>query len=79
MHHFLVACFITCRLHRTSVSLVKVKPFHMVSYEGEIDSVILSNYRYSLTFWKGQEVAYDFAALEKHIYDRFLVTKPEMD
>ena len=51
----------------------------MVSYEGEIDSVILTHCRYSLTFGKGQEVEYDFAALEKHIYDRFLVTKPEMD
>ena len=59
--------------------LVKVQPFHMVSYEGEIDSVILTHCRYSLSFGKGQEVEYDFAALEKHIYDRFLVTKPELD
>ena len=51
----------------------------MVSYEGEIDSVILTHCRYSLSFGKGQEVEYDFAALEKHIYDRFLVTKPEID
>ena len=68
-----------CRFRRTSVPLVKVQPFHMVSYEGEIDSVILTHCRYSLSFGKGQEVEYDFAALEKHIYDRFLVTKPELD
>ena len=75
----LVAYSITCRFYKTSVPLVKVQPFHMVSYEGEIDSVILTHCRYSLSFGKGQEVEYDFAALEKHIYDRFLVTKPEMD
>ena len=51
----------------------------MVSYEGEIHSVILTHCRYSLSFGKGHEVEYDFAALEKHIYDRFLVTKPEID
>ena len=79
LHCLLVACCIICRFRRTSVPLVKVQPFHMVSYEGEIDSVILTHCRYSLAFGKGQEVEYDFAALEKHIYDRFLVTKPEID
>ena len=61
---------------RKSIPLPQVQPFHMVSYEGEIDSIILTHCRYSLIFGKGQEVEYDFAALEKHIYDRFLVTKP---
>ena len=64
---------------RKSIPLSNVQPFHMVSYEGEIDSVILTHCRYSLSFGKGQEVEYDFAGLEKHIYDRFLVTKPEID
>ena len=79
LHCVLVGYSITCRFYKTSVPLVKVQPFHMVSYEGEIDSVILTHCRYSLSFGKGQEVEYDFAAIEKHIYDRFLVTKPEMN
>ena len=51
----------------------------MISYEGEIDTVILTHCRYSLRFGKGQQVQYDFGALEKHIYDRFLVGKPGID
>ena len=51
----------------------------MISYEGEIDTVILTHCRYSLRFGKGQQVEYDFGALEKHIYDRFLVGKPWID
>jgi hypothetical protein len=61
------------------IPMPHLQPFHMISYEEEIDSIILTHCRYSLKFGKGQDVKYDFGALEKHIYDRFLVGKPEID
>ena len=51
----------------------------MVSYEAEIDTVLLTHCRYSLKFGQGQDVEYDLAALQKHIYDRFIVGKPYID
>ena len=57
----------------------ELQPFHVIAYEEEVDSVLLAHCRYSLEFGKGQEIYYDFAAFEKHLYDRFLVGKPVID
>ena len=39
-------------------------------------SIVLSHCHYSLKHGKGQDVTYDFLALEKHIVDRFIYGKP---
>ena len=68
--------FVFFRFHRNTVQLTQLQSFHVISYEREIDSMLLTHCRYSLRFGRGQEVEWDFAALEKHIYDRFIMGKP---
>ena len=75
LHYF----HLSLRFPNKPIPMPHLQPFHMISYEEEIDSIILTHCRYSLKFGKGQDVKYDFGALEKHIYDRFLVGKPEID
>lgn len=41
-------------------------------------SIILSHCHYSLHVGKGQDIIYDFDALEKHIIDRFIQGKPKI-
>lgn len=40
--------------------------------------IILSHCHYSLTYGHGQDVEYDLDALEKHIVDRFVHGKPNL-
>ena len=49
---------------------------HMLEYEQQLQSIILSHCHYSLTVGKGQKINYDLPALEKHILDRFIYGKP---
>ena len=49
-----------------------------MDYEVHLLPLILSHCHYSLTYGQGQEVKYDFAALEKHIVDRFIYGKPHI-
>ncbi|XP_019853235.1 PREDICTED: E3 ubiquitin-protein ligase RNF213-like [Amphimedon queenslandica] len=49
---------------------------HLLDYEHQILSIVLSHCHYSLKHGKGHDVNYDFAALEKHIVDRFIHGKP---
>jgi hypothetical protein len=65
--------------YNSKVQVSQLQHFHMVSYEAEIDTVLLTHCRYSLKFGQGQDVEYDLAALQKHIYDRFIVGKPYID
>ena len=49
---------------------------HLVDYEHQLPSIILSHCHYSLKVGKGQDVTYDHQALEKHILNRFIHGKP---
>ena len=49
---------------------------HMLEYETQIQSVILSHCCYSLTVGKGREISYDLRALESYIRNQFIFGKP---
>ena len=49
---------------------------HLLDYEHQLPSIILSHCHYSLKVGKGQDVKYDYQALEKHILNRFIHGKP---
>ena len=49
---------------------------HLLIYEQQLPSIILSHCHYSLVVGKGQDVCYDLPALEKHLLDHFIHGKP---
>ena len=49
---------------------------HLLDYEDQLPSIILSHCHYSLKVGKGQDVKYDYQALENHILNRFIHGKP---
>ena len=49
---------------------------HLLDYEHQLPSIILSHCHYSLKVGKGQIVKYDHQALEKHILNLFIHGKP---
>ena len=49
---------------------------HLLDYEQQIVSVVLSHCCYSLKVGEAHSVQYDHQALEKHILDRFIYGKP---
>ena len=49
---------------------------HLLDYEHQLLSIVLSHCRYSLRHGHGQDIRYDLSALEKHIVDRFIHGKP---
>ena len=58
------------------VPLPHIHGCHLLNYERQLPSVILSHCRYSLQVGKGQDVSYDWPALEKDILGRFIHGKP---
>lgn len=58
------------------VPITHIQRCHLVDYEHQLLSIVLSHCNYSLTFGKGQSVKYDHAAIQKHILDRFIHGKP---
>ena len=60
------------------VPITHIHRCHLVDYEHQLLSIVLSHYNYSLTFGKGQSIKYDHAALQKHILDRFIHGKPRI-
>ena len=53
-----------------------IHKFHLLDYQTQLQSILLSHCHYSLRMGRGQEVTYDLPALEKHILDRFIHGKP---
>ena len=49
---------------------------HLLDYEQQLPSIILSHCHYSLKVGRGQDVKYDHQALQKHILDLFIHGKP---
>ena len=60
------------------VPITHIHRCHLVDYEHQLLSIVLSHCNYSLTFGKGQSIKYDHAALQKHILDRFIHGKPRI-
>ena len=60
------------------IPITHINTCHVMDYEVHLLPLILSHCHYSLTYGQGQEVKYDFAALEKHIVDRFIYGKPHI-
>ena len=54
----------------------QIQSCHLLDYEHQILSIVLSHCHYSLEHGKGQNVSYDLQALEKNIVDRFIHGKP---
>ena len=60
------------------VPITHIHRCHLVDYEHQLLSIVLSHCNYSLTFGKAQDIEYDHTALEKHILDRFIHGKPRI-
>ena len=60
------------------VPITHIHRCHLVDYEHQLLSIVLSHCNYSLTFGKGQSIKYNHQALEKHILDRFIHGKPRI-
>ena len=60
------------------VPITHIHRCHLVDYEHQLLSIVLSHCNYCLTFGKGQSIKYDHAALQKHILDRFIHGKPRI-
>ena len=73
---FLFVCFST---KHYKIRLSQVQKCHVINFEQHLLHVVLSHCQYSLKTGFGTDVAYDLPALEKHIVDRFIHGKPEID
>ena len=58
------------------VPITHIHRCHLLDYEHQIVSVVLSHCRYSLKVGEAHNVQYDHQALEKHILDKFIFGKP---
>lgn len=78
LSHIAVSILICSHLPQKEkkVPLRQVRCCHLLDYESQILSIVLSHCHYSLTAGKGQKISYDLPALEKHILDRFIHGKP---
>ena len=61
---------------KLQVPITHINHCHLIDHEEQLYPIILSHCRYSLKAGQGQEVQYDFPALEKHILKRFIFGKP---
>ena len=61
---------------KQKVPVTQVHLCHLLDYEQQIVSVVLSHCCYSLKVGEAHTVQYDHHALEKHILDKFVQGKP---
>lgn len=59
-----------------TVPLTAIHRCHVLDYEHQLPSIILSHCHYSLQPGSGLSVTYDLSSLEKHILDQFFLGKP---
>ena len=64
------------KLLERKIPIGHVQLCHLLDYEHQILSIVLSHCQYSLRHGQAQEIEYDLPALEKHIMDRFIHGKP---
>ena len=58
------------------IPVTHVQSCHLLTYENQLLSIVLSHCCYSLRHGEAQHIQYDLPALEKHIVDRFVHGKP---
>ena len=58
------------------VPITHIHRCHLLDYERQIVSMVLSHCCYSLKVGEAHTVQYDHQALEKHLLDRFIYGKP---
>ena len=68
--------FSTMKRLELAVPISHINHCHLVEYEDEILSILLSHCHFSLRSGEAQDVNYDLPALEKHILKRFILGKP---
>ena len=72
----IIICFPIIRLEKVPVTHVQL--CHLLDYEDQLLSIVLSHCQYSLKYGHGQDISYDLPALQKHIVDRFIHGKPQL-
>ena len=68
-----------CRHRRIPVQLAYIQHYHMISCKDDLEPIILTHCQYSLEYGKGQEIHYNFHAMEKHVYNHFVAGQPIID
>ena len=58
------------------IPLSQLQACHVLNYEHKLIPIILTHCEYSLRYGKGTEVAYDFEAIERDLFDKFIFGKP---
>ena len=71
-------CSIYSSWHEHKIQLPHVHSCHLLNYDNQLQSILLSHCHYSLRVGHGHEVSYDLPALEKHILGRFIHGKPRI-
>ena len=61
-----------------NIPITHINHCHLLDYEHQIISVVLSHCCYSLRVGEAHRVTYDYQALEKHILDKFVYGKPRI-
>ena len=58
------------------IQLAHIHKCHLLDYQSQLQSILLSHCHYSLRMGESREVSYDLPALEKYVLDRFIHGKP---
>ena len=64
------------QLWKNEVPISQIQGCHLLDYENQIISMILSHTHYSLHTGEAHTVTYDLKSLQKHILDKFIYGKP---
>ena len=78
LSYYNLACIFTRSWDRLKIPLAHLHRCHLLDYEHQIVSVVLSHCCYSLRVGEAHTVQYDHQALEKHILDKFIHGKPRI-
>lgn len=74
----MIVSFFFSSWDRYKIPIAHIHRCHLLSYEHQIVSVVLSHCCYSLRVGEAHTVQYDHQALEKHILDKFIHGKPRI-
>ena len=61
-----------------TIPITHIHRCHLMDYEHQIVSVVLSHCQYSLKVGEAHNIQYDHQALDKHILDKFIHGKPRI-
>ena len=64
--------------HEHKIQLPHIHSCHLLDYQSQLQSILLSHCHYSLRVGHDHEVSYDLPVLEKCILDRFIHGKPRI-